>query len=174
MKRRPPSGISVLWTMFIRFLRKHTIGLHHGPGEHSCWSCKLYNTKIHACTILVDRGRYAPRDPTGIRITELRRVWPFDLCVRLLDMEMGRIIILDKDSPEHASGKRHMAELEDDAKKSIGENMDEQLLNVVNSSRSGKTIRKSVSNKDFGSRGDDPWLSSSAKDAGGQPPTSRR
>lgn len=172
MKRKPPSGISALWSKILRFFRKKTIGLKDSPGYQPCWSCKLYDTNLHACTILVDRGKYAPKDESGRKITELRRVWPFDICVRLPDMELGRIIILDKDSPEHASGKKQIQQMEEEARRRKQNDDDQKLLDLIRGFDNKKKPGRSVSNRESDQRGD-PWLSSNANDAGGLPPTKR-
>lgn len=173
MKRNPPSAFTTFKARLYRALRKMVRRLHEGPGEHSCWSCKLYDSELHACTILVDRGKHAPKDPSGRRVTELRRVWPFDLCVRLPDMEMGRIVIFDKDSPEHSAGKAQLAEIEAEARAKRMDDMDYKLLEIVKAGRNKKKSDEPVSNGEYSHRGD-PWVSTNAKDAVGPRRTNPR
>ena len=174
MKRQPPTLITRFFASFFRKVYAKIFGLHKEPGDHPCWQCALYNGEKGVCMIVVDRGKYAPRDEKGFRMTELRRVWPFDFCVRFLDKELGRIVVFDPDAPEHRVGKEEMSRFEEAEKRQRSQDPDEdqRLLSVVSKMGGKKKAPVSVSNRETGTRGD-PWLSTNAESADGQPPTKR-
>jgi hypothetical protein len=170
MKRQPPTHTENFFAWFFRKVYKKLFRLKTEPGDHPCWKCSLYDPKNGVCLIIIDRGKYAPKDEKGFRITELRRVWPFDFCVRFLDKELGRIVVFDPDSPEHRIGKEELNRLEEEARRRQEHNEDQRLLDLVSNMRNKKKASASVSTKETGMRGD-PWLFTNAEDAGGHPPT---
>jgi len=172
MKRQPPKPTTRLLAWFLRKTYEKLFGLKKGPGDHTCWNCSLYNPERGVCLIIIDRGEYAPKDERGFRITELRKVWPFDFCIRFLDKELGRIVIFDPDSKEHKIGKEELTRLEKEAKRRLENDDDQRLIDLVSMKADKKNTSALVSTKETGTRGD-PWLSSNAESAGGQPPTNR-
>jgi len=172
MKRKPPTASQNFFAALFRKVYGRFFGLKREPGDHPCWKCSLYEAKRGVCLIVVDRGKYAPKDARGFRMTELRRVWPFDFCVRFFDKELGRIVFFDPDSPEHRIGKEEMSQLEEEAKKRRENDEDQKLLDLISKMADKKNASKPVSTKETGPRGN-PWLSTSAGNAGGPPPTNR-
>lgn len=170
MKRQPPTPTQSFFASLFRKVYRKLFRLKTEPGDHSCWQCSLYDSKRGVCLIVVDRGKYAPRDEKGFRMTELRRVWPFDLCVRFLDKELGRIIVFDPDSPEHRVGKEELGRLEEEARRRKQQDDDQKLIDLVSQMVGKKKASAPVSTKETGKRGD-PWLSTNAENAGGPPPT---
>lgn len=97
-KTKKPYKVGVTEKVIAWFLRQVafvTGASFDEPGPHVCFRCSLYDPNESVCRIAVFRPNSPVDETSGKHHPELRRVFPFDPCIRQHDKETGNLNILD-------------------------------------------------------------------------------